>query len=231
MDFSRLSGAAGIGFVALLISANVILTSAGFPTPSDAVDVDQVATIFAAEPEALRLASALLPSAWLLATVFTAGVVAGLWTSHRPSPDAWSLVGFAGVVMQCAVFTGVEAARLALWSAASHDPAAVPGLWGLYNALFGFNQVFLATALIGLSIGGSRTGVISRRNAGIGLTGAALLFASATASPYGIDDVNPLALLGLAGWLLWLVWIVLFSVVLIRDGRPTVTMSRPAMQP
>lgn len=214
-NFPRLSGAAGLGFVALLIVANLILTSAGFPTPSDAVDVDQVGRIFAAEPGALRLASALLPAAWLLATVFAAGVVATSWTGR-----AWSLVGLAGVVMQCAVFTGVEASRLALWSAAAHAPAAVPGLWGLHNALFGFNQVFLATALLGLSIGGAQAGIISRWHAGVGLTGAALLFASATASPYGIDEPNPLALLGLAGWLLWLAWIVTFSVTLIRGATP-----------
>lgn len=219
ITFPRVSGAAGLGFVLLLIAANLILTSAGFPTPSDAVGIDQVTEVFAAERAALRLASALLPAAWLLATLFTAGVVSRLWATDRTSARAWSLVGFAGVIMQCAVFTGVEATRLGLGSAATGDPAAVPGLWGLYNALFGFNQVFLATALLGLSIGGSSAGVISRWHAVVGLAGAALLFASATASPYGIEDVNPLALLGLVGWLLWLVWIVVFSWLLLRGPR------------
>jgi hypothetical protein len=146
-----------------------------------------------------------------------------LWTGDVPVARAWSLVGFAGVVMQCVAFVGVEAARLALWSAATHDPAAVPGLWGLYQAIFGFNQVFLAVALLGLSIGGVRTAAVGRRHAGVGLTGAALLFVSASASPYGINEVNPVALLGLIGWLLWLAWIVIFSVGLLRGaGRHSV---------
>jgi hypothetical protein len=220
MSFSRLSGAAGIGFVALLIAANLILTTAGFPTPSDAVEVGELPAIFIAGSDALRLASTLLPAAWLLAILFTAGAVMTLWAGDVASARAWSLVGFAGVVMQCVAFAGVEAARLALWSAATHDPAAVPGLWGLYNAIFGFNQVFLAVALLGLSIGGVRTGAVGRRHAGVGLTGAVLLFVSASASPYGIDEVNPVALLGLIGWLLWLAWIVIFSVGLLRGpGR------------
>jgi hypothetical protein len=103
-------------------------------------------------------------------------------------------------------------------SAAQHGGGSVTGLWGLYNALFGFNQVFLATALVGLSMFGIRTGAIARWHAGIGFLAAMLLFITATTSPYGIDGVNPLALLGLVGWLLWLVWIVSYSIILIRKG-------------
>ena len=61
-----------------------------------------------------------------------------------------------------------------------------------------------------------RTGAVGRRHAGVGLTGAVLLFVSASASPYGIDEVNPVAVFGLVGWLLWLAWIVIFSVGLLR---------------
>lgn len=228
--FTRLSGVAGIGFVALLISANLILTSAGFPTPSEVVTVDRVSATFAAEPGALRLASALLPTAWLLATIFAVGVVSGVWGSGA-SARAWSLVGLAGVIMQCAVFTGVEATRLALGLAAIDNVAAVAALWGLHTALFGFNQLFLATALLGLSVSASRAGISSRWHTAIGLAGAAALFVTATASPYGAAGVNPLALLGLAGWLLWLMWIVVYSATLIRGGRAREPIPEPTMKP
>ena len=121
--------------------------------------------------------------------------------------------------MQSAVFTGVEATRLALKSAARHDADGIAGLWGLHTALFGFNQVFLATALLGLSMSGRRAGAIARWHAATGFLAAALLFGTATASPYGVDDVNPLAVFGLAGWILWLVWIVAYSRVLMRSAR------------
>lgn len=217
MRFPRLAGIAGIGFVVILITANLLLTVAGFPTPSESASIDEITTVFAAESGSLRLASALLPMAWLLATVFAVGVGVCLRRDERARTDPWSLVGLAGVLMQSVVFTSVEATRLALTSAAQHDPSGIAGLWGFYTALFGFNQVFLAIALIGLSIFGIRTGAIARWHAGIGLLAATLLFVTATTSPYGVGGVNPLALLGLVGWLLWLVWIVAYSIILIRD--------------
>ena len=227
MSFSRLAGLAGMGFVAILIVANLLLTTAGLPTPSEAASRDEITTVFTAGAGSLRLASALLPLAWLLATIFAVGVCVCIGRDRRSRTDPWSLVGLAGVLMQSVVFTCVEATRLALISAAQHDSGVV-GLWGLYTALFGFNQVFLATALLGLSMFGIRTGAIARWHAGTGLLAATLLFVSATTSPYGVGSVNPLALLGLAGWLLWLVWIVAYSVILIRRApEPAVPPAGP----
>ncbi|AVT36765.1 DUF4386 family protein [Plantactinospora sp. BB1] len=223
MRFTRLAGLSGIGFVLLLLGGNLALVSAGFPTPSDAVGFDEIARLHAGASDALRLTSALLPTAWLLATIFAAGVFAALWRHDRIRGDGWAVVGLAGILMQCVAFAGVGAARLAVATTATHDPGtasqdlgAVAGLWGLHNALFGFNQIFLATALLGLSVSGRRAGLVSRWHAAVGLLGAALLFLAATTSPYGADGANPLALFGLVGWLLWLVWIVGYSVVLIR---------------
>ncbi|MTK02197.1 hypothetical protein [Micromonospora sp. CP22] len=218
MRFSRLAGIAGIGFVAILVAANLLLTAAGFPTPSERASVEEIAAVYATGAGSLRLASALLPAAWLLATVFAVGVCARLGRSERGGVDPWSLVGLAGVLMQSVVFTSVEATRLALMSAAEDGSGDVAGLWGLHTALFGFNQVFLATALVGFSMAGVRNGVITRWHAVIGFLAAVLLFVTATTSPYGVGDTNPLALLGLVGWLLWLVWIVAYSVTLIRHA-------------
>jgi hypothetical protein len=180
------AGIAGIGFVVILISANLIMT---------------------------------------------AGVCVCLRRDERSRTDPWSLVGLTGVLMQSVVFTSVEATRLALTSAAEHDAGGVAGLWSLYTALFGFNQVFLATALLGLSMFGIRNGAIARWHAGTGFLAATLLFATATTSPYGIDGVNPLALLGLAGWLLWLVWILAYSIILIRKTPQLSAQQAPPRSP
>ncbi|WP_250006817.1 hypothetical protein [Actinoplanes sp. M2I2] len=227
MSFPRLAGIAGMGFVVVLIVANLLLTMAGFPTPSEAASLDEISTVFDAGSGSLRLASALLPMAWLLATIFAVGVWACLRRDEQARTDPWSIVGLAGVLMQSVVFASVEATRLALISATQHD-SDVAGLWGLYTALFGFNQVFLATALLGLSLFGLRTGGTARWHAGLGLLAATLLFVTATTSPYGVGGVNPLALFGLAGWLLWLVWIVAYSIILVRSApEPAVRPGRP----
>ncbi|MCM0639382.1 hypothetical protein [Cellulomonas wangsupingiae] len=213
----RVSGAAGIGFVALLVVANLVLTSAGVPLPTDHPTLRELGDVHAVQGDALRTASALMPAAWLLATVFAAGLAVSAWEPASPARRTWALVGFAGVVMQCVTFAGAESARLALGAAAVDGPAAVAGLWGLHRASFGFNQVFLATALLGFAL--SRP--VPRWHAGVGLTGAVLLLASATLAPYGVGGAQPLALAGLVGWLLWLVWIAVAGVRLLRDpGAP-----------
>ena len=100
-------------------------------------------------------------------------------------------------------------------------------LWGLHTALFGFNQLFLAAALLGLSLGASGARLVGRRLTAVGLAGAGLLLVCATASPWGVGGVNPLAVLGLVGWLLWLVWIAGCGAALLRGTRRTGPVRQP----
>ncbi len=216
---ARASGVAGLGFVTLLVVANLVLISAGIPLPTDDPPLGAVAETYAQQGAALRAASALMPAAWLLATVFAAGLAVSAWDPASSSRRTWALVGLAGVVLQCAVFTGAEAARLALGAAATDGPAAVAGLWGLHRALFGYNQVFLATALLGFSL----SVPVARWHAALGLTGAALLLVSGSLAPYGVGQAHPLAAVGLVGWLLWLAWITVAGVRLLRTPRGTRT--------
>lgn len=220
MRFLRIAGFAGIGFTLVLIVANIFLLSSGFPAPSEVVEPGRLAEITAGSESTLRGASAFLPVTWLLASIWAAGVFAAQSGGDRTRGEAWSLLGLAGVLLQNVTFAGVEAIRLALTAVESSDTLA--GLWTLYNGFFGFNQVFLALALLGFSVSGLRGRTIPRWHAAIGLTGAAALLASATASP--LATVNPLSLPGLVGWLLWVVWIAVYSVAMLR-GRLAVTVA------
>lgn len=94
---------------------------------------------------------------------------------------------------------------------------SVPALWALHDALFTLNRTFLALALVGLSVAGVRSGLITCWHAGLGLVAAALQFASASLAPWVMDQGGALSLIGLVGWLIWVVWIVLYGVVLIRS--------------
>jgi hypothetical protein len=138
-----------------------------------------------------------------------------LWRGGTGS-GAWALVGFAGVLMQNATFAGVEALRFGLASAAAHDRGSVAGSWSLSNVLFGSNQPFLATALVGFTAVGTGAGLVPGWHAWLGYTSAALLFFPASASPYNSDGTNRIALVGLVGWLRWITWIVAYSITLLR---------------
>ncbi|MER6016213.1 2-oxoglutarate/malate transporter [Streptomyces bluensis] len=212
--FSRISGLSALGFALLIVLANVLMVPAGLPRTG--ADLGEVNAFFGTEGHIVGLGSALTPAAWVLATVFGAGAVSVLWRSDRGRGEAWSLVGFAGLVLQNAAFAGVVATRLALVSTAPHDTTATAGLWALHDALFTLNGTFLATALTGLSAGGLRAGLIRSWHGALGLLAAALMFGSAILTPVVIAEEGPLGLLGLVGWLAWVVWIVTYGITLIR---------------
>ncbi|MCM2387949.1 2-oxoglutarate/malate transporter [Streptomyces albipurpureus] len=218
MGFPRISGFAALGFAGLITLGNVIAVPAGLPAAGSDTDLDEISAFFAEQSAIVGASSALTPAAWVLATLFGAGVVSVLWRAELHRREAWSLVGFAGLILQNAAFSGLIAIRLALTSTADDGTAAVVTLWALYEALFALNGTFLALALIGLSVGGRRAGLSRPRHARLGLVSAALLFLSATLTSLFIGQESLFGLLGLAGWLLWVAWITAYGITLIRLG-------------
>ncbi|MEU0203333.1 MULTISPECIES: hypothetical protein [unclassified Streptomyces] len=214
MNSARVSGLAALGFAFLIVAGNVVLVPAGLPRTG--TGVAEVEEFFRAHGDLVGVGSAVTPVAWVLATLFGAGAVRVLWRSERDRGEAWALFGFAGLVLQNAVFAGVVAIRLALASTAADDIAAAGGLWALHDALFTLNGTFLAVALVGLSLAGLRAGLIRPWHGGWGLVSAALLACSAVLTPLVIDHDGPLGLLGLAGWLMWVVWLVVYGLALLR---------------
>ena len=215
MNFTSWAGLGGIGFVLMAITINLIYVRARLPFPTSGESLDAVTDAFAAVGDALKRPSVIVPASWLFTTVFAAGLLSVLWRGG-PGAGAWALVGFGGVLMQNATFTCVEALRFGMASAATHDRGSVAGLWGLSNVLFGFNQLFLATALLGFTAAGAGAGLIPGWHAWLGYASAALLFLSSSASPYNVHGANRTALVGLIGWLGWAAWIVAYSITLLR---------------
>lgn len=215
MDLLTAAGVAGIGFVLTAIVVNGIYLRARLPMPAAAADLDAVTDSFATIGARLRLPSVPAPVGWLCLTVFAAGLLSALWRGGSES-SAWALVGFAGVLMQNVAFMCVEALRFGMAAAAAHDRGSTAGLWGFSNVLFGFNQAFLAIAVLGFTAAGAGDAFMSTWHVWLGYGSAALLFISALAAPYNADGKSRLAPVGLIGWLGWATWIVACSVELIR---------------
>jgi hypothetical protein len=215
MSFTVLAGLGGIGFVLVGIAINVVYVRSRLPLPTSGKSLDEITDAFASVGDALKRPSVLAPATWLFLTVFAAGLLAVLWQGG-PEARAWALVGFAGVLMQNVTFTVVEALRFGMASAAVHDRLPAAGLWGLSNVLFGFNQLFLAMALLGFTIAGADVGLVPAWQTWLGHISAALLFLSASASPYNVDGTNRIAVVGLIGWLGWVTWIIAYGIALLR---------------
>ncbi|UUU37869.1 2-oxoglutarate/malate transporter [Streptomyces sp. NBC_00162] len=228
IGFSWIGGMAAIGFAAMITLSNAMMVPAGLPLTG--AEIGKVTEFFAEEGTAVGIGSALAPAAWILATLFGAGALVALRRSERDRGEAWSLLGLAGLALQNVTFAGVIATRLALTSTAPHDPSATTALWALHDAVFTLNGTFLALALLGLSVGGLRTGVIRPWHGTLGLLAAALQFSSATLAHWAIGNGGALGLLGLAGWLLWVVWIVAYGITLIRHSPGTPVRRSPSGQ-
>lgn len=204
----------GLGFVMVAIAANVVQSRSSLPLPTAGGDTEQVIAAFDGAGSALRRSAVLAPLSWLCLTVFAAGLVAQLWGT-TPAAQTWALVGLGGVLLQNATFTVVEALRFAVAEGAARARSTVGGLWTLSIALFGFNQVFLAAALLGFTLAGLIAGLVPVWHAVIGFLAASLLFIGASATPFRVSRPHVSGLMGLVGWLGWIIWIVIYSVLLL----------------
>lgn len=211
--FQRVAGIAGIGFALVILGANLILAPAGLPKPG--TDSPTAVAFFVDHRDLVALAMAPVPLGWFCAVLFGAGVLAALCPAERAAGTGWSLVGFAGLLLQNATFTVIVGIRYALGTSSGEGAA----LWALQDALLALNGTFLATALVGLTVAGRLGGLVKPWLAAIGLLAAALQFTAATMTPLIIDHDGPLGLIGLSGWLLWAVWFVAYGVALVRTAR------------
>lgn len=222
MTFTRTAALGGVTFAGVIVGANLILVPAGLPLHG--ATPEAVLRFFTETADVVGVAALLMPLAWVASTVFAAGVLVEL-SRTGAAALGWSLIGFAGVLLQNAAFAGVVALRVGLASATVLDEATAEVVWRVHDALFTLNGTFLATALLGFSIGGRLGRLVPSWHAVLGVGAALLLFTSATLSFFVIQPASPVGWLGLTGWLLWVAWIVGCAGVLWR--RP-VGPARPA---
>ncbi|NBE93934.1 hypothetical protein FE391_08250 [Nonomuraea sp. KC401] len=215
MTLIGLAGVAGIAFVLLAIVINVLYVRAGLPQPTSGQSLDAITDALAGVGKRINAPSVFAPVAWLFTTLFAAGLLAALWRGDQPGSNAWALAGLAGVLMQNATFMVVESLRFGMVAAARHHRGSVAGLWAFCTVLFGFNQVFLAIAVLGFTAAGVSLAFIPAWHAWLGWVSAALLFVSSMAAPYNADGTNRIAVTGLLGWLGWASWIVAYSIALL----------------
>jgi hypothetical protein len=214
----RLGGLAGLGFIALVGSVNIILGAAGMPQPG--ASRAEVEEFFATSADTIALTSSLATLVWLCLPVFAAGVVTRLRQAPPERVESWPLLGLAAVIMQNAIFVGVVATQVVLaTSDVSGDAAWV--VWLLHNALFTLNGSSLALILVALSVAGLRAGLIRRWHGRLGLGAAAVLAVSSLTTPYH-EDLPVFGMIGLVGFLGWLVWVGTYSIVLLRGTAPAV---------
>jgi hypothetical protein len=224
--FQRIAGLCALGFVAVVIAANIARAAAGSAPAIDAAP-DVITAYYLGDTTAFRIASVLPPLAWLLLAVFAAGAFARIRRVERERGEAWSIVGLVGIVCLIVIFAGVVATEIALTAAPSDS------IWHLHHAYFHLTSIGIGVAMSGFAIGGLRTATLRPWHAYLGLTGAALVTVAAMLAPLTATTDNPaLALFGLAGFLIWLIFDITFGVVLLRaTPAPPPAIHHPSTSP
>lgn len=221
----RVGGLAGLSFIALVVSVNIMLGASGMPRAG--ASRTEVATYFADHGDLVAIACSLATLVWLSLGVFGAGLVARLREAGPDQVEAWPLLGLGGVIMQNTLFAGVVGTQVVL-GAAELSGDAQWLVWQLHNALFTLNGTSLAIILVAFSVGGVKAGLIRRWHARVGFIAAAVLQLSSLTTPFH-EDNEAVASFGLIGFVLWLVWVTTYSLVLLR-GEPTPAPERePAL--
>ena len=221
----RLGGLAGLSFIALVGSVNIILGAAGMPRAG--ATRAEVETFFADHGDVVALVCSMATLVWLCLGVFGAGLVARLRQEDPERVESWPLLGLGGVIMQNTLFAGVVGTQVVLGAAELSDDSRWL-VWQLHNALFTLNGTSLAIILLAFSVAGLRAGLIRRWHAGVGLTAAAVLQLSSLTTPFH-EDSELLASFGVLGFVLWLVWVTTYSLVLLRRTPPTERSASPSL--
>ncbi|MGB0098709.1 MAG: hypothetical protein WBP61_00380 [Nocardioides sp.] len=223
----RLGGLAGLSFIVLVGSVNIILGAAGMP--QQGASPAEVQEFFTNHSETAALCSAIATLVWLCLAIFAAGLVARLRQAHPEEVESWPLLGMGAVIMQNAIFAGVVATQVVLANTSLSDDTSW-AVWQLHNALFTLNGSALALILLSFSVAGLRSGLIRRWHARLGLLAAAVLALSSFTTPFH-DDVAALTLIGLVGFVMWLIWVATYSVTLLLSTALTTSAQALAVGP
>ena len=176
----RVGGLAGLAFLVLVGSANIILGVAGQPTPG--ASPAEVNEFFANSGAAVGAASSVATLVWICLALFAAGIVARLRQKAPDRVESWPLLGLGAAFMQNTIFSMVVACQIVL-STADLSSESASALWQLHNALFTLNGTSLALVLLSFSIAGLRAGLIRRWHGTLGLVAAATLALSSFLTP------------------------------------------------
>jgi len=213
----RIVGWAAIGFVAAVVTLNVV-ENVGTGRPDPGAAAGEVARWATGAAPYLWTSTLLVPVAWVLLSLVTV-------TTWEKARDAGSgmfapMLAVLGTAMTMGTLSGAIAADAVLISSIdvlSEDTVAVVS--GVATALFLLNWVALAVTLFGLSRTMLDLGVAPRWTDRPTLAGSGLLVVGSTQSAAALDGVLPGLLFGLAGFAIWLLFLLVVGVRLVRAER------------
>lgn len=213
----RIAGFAGLAFVAIVASRNVIFGAAS--PPANDASATGIADFIAANKTSLMVQVGVVPLAVVALYAFIACATERF---RRGSADAaaWTRLGMCGLIIVEPLFMiGMlfEYVLVARSTDLAARGAVTETLWQLRSGTLILVGVALAVGLIGLSRAGRISGLIPAWQERLGYVAAGTFLVSAGFAVATIEG-SPVGLIGLVAFVGWLVWLTLTSIRLLRTA-------------
>jgi hypothetical protein len=222
----RTAGWAAVGFVAAVVTLNVI-ENVGTGRPEPGAAADEVARWAIEASPYLWASTVLVPVAWVLLAV----VAVTMWEKARAAGQNMfsPMLAVLGSAMTMGTLSTAIAADAVLISSIEVLSAdAVEVLSGVGTALFLLNWAALAVTLFGLSRTMLDLGLAPGWTDRLTIAGSGLLLVGSMQSAAVLEGVLPGLLLGLAGFAIWLIFLLAAGVRLVRAEPTELWVSRTA---
>ncbi|GIJ62371.1 hypothetical protein [Virgisporangium aurantiacum] len=214
----RIVGAAAIAFVVSVVIENAVLAVTG--APSFDAPIEEVLAYYAANRDAVAIASGLVALYLPLLLVFVTGLH-GLVERRGGAGADWSRLALAAGATLSAIFVLVNVLQIGLALSAGGLAEPTPEfelVWQVHAAAFALALPTLGTTFIGAALAAHASGLTPAWQRLLGLVGGSLLLAAGLGN-LAIADGSPLLFVGLLGFAAGLVWLLATGVRLVRS-RP-----------
>lgn len=211
-------GAGGLLFAVTIAGGVIVEGAAGVAADSTAAEIADLITT----DRWVAHSSAVL---YVLGAIGIFPYLATMWSRYRERDGLAARAGVLAFAVLGALFGSQLAVLVALTATGERladSPAILEALWALRNALFAFNQCFLAVVLAGLTHAATSDGLVPRWFRPAGLIGAALLLVVPLGAVRSTDTGDLVAIGGL-GFLIWIVFLVTSGTALIRSDTDPAT--------
>ena len=212
----RLVGAAAIAFAVSVAMENAVLAGTGAPTFG--APIEEVLAYYAANRDAVAIASGLVALSLPLLLVFVTGLH-GLVERRGGAGADWSRLALAAGATFAAILVLVNVLQIGLALSAgglAEPTSAFELVWQVHAAAFALALPTLGTTFIGVALAAHASGLTPAWQRLLGLAGGSLLLVAGLGN-LAIADGSALIFVGLLGFAAWLVWLLATGVRLVRS--------------
>ncbi len=212
---TRLAGAGGLVFLALITFQNIMRAITG---PALGASPDVVIRFLRDDGWTIHVLAVTYIVGFVPLLAFASGL-AHEASRVEPRARGWAAIGVLGT-MAIAVFfaliTVLQTALLASVDALAGNAALTQTVWALHDGIFTINLLAVATAMLGLGVAARMARLVPGWMGVLSCVGAALMTAGALPMVAEVEGSHLLAV-SLAGYLCWLLLLLVAGTRLLRE--------------